>query len=194
MEKEIWAGVMNDPMIAVSLRPPMSWRTQTQTTIAEKHVTSIPLSTSDPEGRTPPQDMALVPRRQPPTLPGFFHQVSDDLILPDIEGAYLPRVLALFDLSTLESLEMTVSHAPAMGEVHYHLKAQSQATITLLDTSALRYLGPTPRDEDWAKYLFQVWTQVDICYPTEVNFLSSKCLLTWDDEPLNQRKLFKSDC
>ena len=70
-----------------------------------------------------------------------------------LEDAYLPEATTLFDLSTLESLEMTISHTPAMGEVHDCLQAQSLTRISLLSTSTWRYLVPSPRDEEpWAIY------------------------------------------
>ena len=43
----------NDPVVAASLRPPMSRRTQLQTPIAEKPIASIPPSTPELEGMTP---------------------------------------------------------------------------------------------------------------------------------------------
>ena len=45
-----------------------------------------------------------------------------DLTLPAIERVYLLVAPSLFDLSTLELLEMTVSHTPVMGKVHFHLE------------------------------------------------------------------------
>ena len=71
MEEEIWAGVMNDPVVVASLRPPILRRTQPQTPIAERPMASVSPSAPELEKTTPPQDLALVPRRQPPTLPGF---------------------------------------------------------------------------------------------------------------------------
>ena len=148
MEKDIWAGVMNDLVVAASPRPPMARGIPLQTPKLEKPVASVPPSASEPEGMTSPQDLALVPRRQPPPSPGFSPQVLVDLILPALEGAYLPGAPTLFDLSTLQLLEMIVSHTPAMGEVHYRLEAQNLARITLPDTSTWRYLGPSSREEE----------------------------------------------
>ena len=178
MEEEIWAGVMNDPVVAVSPRPPMSRRTQSQTPVAEKPMAAIPPSTSELEGMTPPQDLALVPWRKTTTTSRGFPKVPEDVVLPALEGAYLPGALTLFDFSTLESPEMTVSNTPAKDEVHYHLEAWSQARIALPDASACRYLGPSLRDKDWAKHLFQVWTWADIWSPNEANFLLRECPLT----------------
>ena len=79
MEEEIWAGVMNDPMVAASSRPPTPRRTLLQTLGVEKPVAAISLSASESEGMTPPQDLALVPRRQPPSPLGFSPQVPEDL-------------------------------------------------------------------------------------------------------------------
>ena len=150
VEESDWVN-MEDPMVAVSPRPPMSRRKPSQIPRVEKLMASISPSASQLEGTTPPQDLALVPRRQPPPPPGFSYKVPEGLILPAIEGAYLPGTTTLFDLSTLELLEMTISHTPVVAKVHYHLQAWCLARITLLDSSTWRYLGPFPRDEeDWA--------------------------------------------
>ena len=88
MEKEIWVGVMSDPVVASSLRPPTPRRILLQTPRVEKPMASISPSMSEPEGTTSPQDLALVPRRQPPPPPpGFSPQVLEDLIQPALEGA-----------------------------------------------------------------------------------------------------------
>ena len=71
MEKEIWAGVMSASIVAASPKPHMSRRTQSHTPIAKKLMASIPPSTPKPEGTTPPEGLALVPRRQPPPPLGF---------------------------------------------------------------------------------------------------------------------------
>ena len=129
MEEEIKAGVMNDPTVDASLRPPMSRRIQPQTPIAQRPMASVSPSAPKSKGMTPPQDLVLVPKRQPPPPPGFFLHIPEDLTLPSIESTYLPVASSLFDLSTLESLEMTVSDTPVMDKVHYCLEAQSQARI-----------------------------------------------------------------
>ena len=108
---------------------------------------SIPPSASELGGMTSPS-LGSSTKEAATTTPMVFPQVPEDLILPALEGAYLLGAPALFDLSTLELLEITVSNTPAMGEVHYHLEAWSQARITLPDTSTQRYLEPSPRDED----------------------------------------------
>ena len=66
MEEEIWEGVMNDPVVAASPRPLMPGGTLPQTPLAEKPMAAIPPSASEPEGMMTPEDLALVPRRQPP--------------------------------------------------------------------------------------------------------------------------------
>ena len=110
MEEEIQAGVMNDPMVAALLRPPTPRRIPSQIPGVEKPMASNSPSASELEGMTPPQDLAPVPRRQLPPPPGFSPQFPEDLVLPALEGAYLLGTPALFDLSTLESLEVTISH------------------------------------------------------------------------------------
>ena len=82
-----------------------------------------PPSAPDPEGVMPPEDLALVPRGQPPPSPRFSPQDLDDLTMLPLEDAYLPGAMTLLDVSALESLEMTISHTPAMGKVHYCFQA-----------------------------------------------------------------------
>ena len=151
MEKEIWEGVMKDSMVAAAPRASMPKTVPSQTSRVEKPMASIlpeTPSVSEPEGVAPPQDMALVPRRQPPSPPGFSPQVPEDLAIPPLEDAYLQGGPILFDLFTLESLEMMISYSPVTGKVHYCLQAQSLARVTLLSTSTWRYLGPSPRNEE----------------------------------------------
>ena len=45
--------------------------------------------------------------------------------MPLLEDTYLPGAITLFDLSTLELLEMTISYTPAMGEVHYSFRPRA---------------------------------------------------------------------
>ena len=78
------------------------------------------------------------------TTPGF----PPNLILPASEGAYLLGAPVLFDLLTIKALEVTIFHTLAMGEVHYHLQAQSLARVTLLSTSDQEYWEPFMRDEE----------------------------------------------
>ena len=141
MEEKIWAGVMNDPVVAALSRSPKPRWIPSQTPGVEKSVASISLSVSEPEGMTPPQDLALVPRRKPPPPPGFSLQVPEDLVLPVLDDAYLPEAPTLFDLSILEALEMSISHTPVMGKTHYCLQSQSLARITLPDSSTHRLPG-----------------------------------------------------
>ena len=65
-----------------------------------------------------------------------------------LEDAYLPGATTLFDLSALESLEMIISHTPAMGEVYYCLQAWSLTRISLLSMSSQRPLKPSPQVEE----------------------------------------------
>ena len=157
MEKEIQEGFRKDPMVAT---------TPTGVPILEKapspkgvplqmaRTKKLPCSTSlDPpsvpilEGVVPPQDLALVPSQwSPPPLaflpgPGAPH-------LPPLEDAYLPGTITLFDFSTLELLEMTISHIPVMGKVHYCLQTWSHTRISLLSMSSLRHLEPSPKVQE----------------------------------------------
>ena len=141
---------MNDPVVAASPRAPTPKRVTLQTPGVEKPMVSIspePPSASEPEGVVSPEDLALVPRRQP-SPSRVSPQVMEDLTTPPLVDAYLLGAPALLDLSSLESLEMTISHTLAMGEVHYYLQAQSLARITLPSTSIQRYLGLSSRDKE----------------------------------------------
>ena len=63
---------MNDPVAAASPRLPMPRRVPWQAPRVEKPMASIspePPFASKPEEVAPPQDQALVPKRQPPPLP-----------------------------------------------------------------------------------------------------------------------------
>ena len=50
----------------------------------------------------------------------------DDPKIPPLEGEYVPGTMpvgTLLDLTALESLQVTMSHIPVTGEVHYHLQS-----------------------------------------------------------------------
>ena len=172
---------MNDPMAAALLRPSIPRRILLQTPRVEKLVASISPSASEPEGMTPPQDLNLVPRRQPPPTPGFSPQVPEGLILPALEGAYLLWAPVLFDLLTLDSLEMTISHTPAVGKVHYHFRlgawlGWSYQTPPHRDTwDPLQGTKKTEQislpSVDSSRYLLSQWNELFIkwmlAYPTE---------------------------
>ena len=49
----------------------------------------------------------------------------------------LAGAMTLLDLSTLESLEMTIGHTLMMGKVHYYLQAQSLIYVRQYSTKAL---------------------------------------------------------
>ena len=154
MEEEIQEGVRKDPVIATALtgaptleKAPSPERIPPQMARVEK--LTIPTSLDPPlvpqlEGAVPPKGLVLVPRRQPLPPPRFSPQGPEDLIMPPLEDAYLPGATTLFGLSTLESLEMTISHIPATGKVHYCFQAQSLTRISLLSTSSWRPLEPSP--------------------------------------------------
>ena len=110
-------------------------------------MTTISPSASEPEGMTTPQDLALVPKRQPPPPPGFSSEVPEDLIFPALEGTYLLGVSALIELSTLGSLEVTISTS-VMGKFPLCLQVQSLAKVTLPSTSDEEYQGPSPKDKE----------------------------------------------
>ena len=49
------------------------------------------------------------------STPWVLPQDLDGLTMPPLEDAHLPGAMALLDFSTLELLEMTISHAPVTG-------------------------------------------------------------------------------
>ena len=53
IEEDIWAGVINDPLVAASSTTPMLRRTQSQTPVAEKSAASSPPFTPELEGMAP---------------------------------------------------------------------------------------------------------------------------------------------
>ena len=127
------------PMVATALartptleKAPSPERVRLQMAGVEELISSIspdPPSVPELEGVVPPQDLALVPRRQPPPPSRFSLQVPEDLTMVPLEDKNLPGAMILFDLCGLESLEMTISHTLAMGEVHYHLQAWNLTRI-----------------------------------------------------------------
>ena len=63
--------------------------------------------------------------------------------------------MSLLDLSTLQSLEMTISHTLAMGDITYHLQAQSFTRMSLLSTSSQGQLEPSPKVKElWVIIMF----------------------------------------
>ena len=179
MEKEIWEGVRKDPMVATALtgaptleKAPSPKRVPPQMARAEELTCSTspdPPSVPKLEGAAPPQDLALVPSRQPPP-PQVFSPGPEDLGMPPLEDAYLPGAMTLFDLSTLELLEMTISHTPAMGKVHYCLQAWSLTRISLLSTSSQRHLEPSPKVEEPCAIIM-----LHYIMGTPVSNIDSKC-------------------
>ena len=84
------------------------------------------------------------------STPRISPQDLDNLAMVPLEDAHQPRGMTLLDLSTLESLEITISHNPAMGKVHYHLQAQSFTRMSLLSTSSQGQLKLSPKvKEPW---------------------------------------------
>ena len=126
MEMEILEGARKDPMAPTSLErvPSPMPRVEEPTTAPAPN----PLPASKPEGAAFPEELALVPRKWPLPPPGFSPLGSDDPEIPPLEDAYGPGAMlmgTLLDLTALESLQVTISHIPVTGEVHYHLQAQS---------------------------------------------------------------------
>ena len=127
------------------------------------------------EGAPSLEDLALVSKRQPPPL-GFSTLGSDDLVMLPLEDAYMPGAMILLDLTTLESLEMTISNTLAMGEVHYHLQAWSFTRMFLPSTSSQGQLEPSPK-------IKELWAIIMLLYIMETPILSTD----QSKYPLSQR-------
>ena len=78
--------------------------------------------------------------------PGFAPLGVDDpkiLLLEDVYGPVAMPMGTLLDLTALESLQVTISHIPAAGEVHYHIQAQSINRMSLPGASSQEQLEPS---------------------------------------------------
>ena len=155
MEQEIWEAIRKDSVVATTStrvptpkRPPYQKESHHRCLERRSSTSPDPPSMSKSKGLAPPQDLALVPRRQPTSAPGFSPKNPYDLIMPPLEDAHMPGTMILFSLSTLESLEMTISHTLVTSEVHYPLKAQSFTRMSLANTSSWGQLGPSVKVKD----------------------------------------------
>ena len=85
---------------------------------AEEFVCSAcqtPPPVPEPEGVVPPSGPSHITKEASTTTHQVSLQVPEDLTMPPLEDTYLPGAMTLFDLSTLESLVMTISHTPVIG-------------------------------------------------------------------------------
>ena len=123
MEKEIWEGVRKDPWLPCLWKGPLHQHPEWRNLPALLHLT-IHLGLNS---------KGLCPLRNWPWCwegghhhPRFSPLGLDDTEMPPLEDVYRPRAMpmgTLLDPTALESLQMTISHIPVMGEVHYHLQA-----------------------------------------------------------------------
>ena len=130
MEKEILEGARKSP-VAPSLERALSQmpRVEKPTSAPAPH----PPLTSKLKGAAPPEELALVLRRQLPP-PGFAPLGLDDPEVLPLEDVYMPRAMpmgTLLDLTALESLQVNISHIWVTGEIHYHLQAWSVSRMSL---------------------------------------------------------------
>ena len=116
--------------------------------------TSAPASTpppmSKPEGDVSPEELALC-QEGGYHPPGLSPLGSDDINIPPVEDVYGPGPMptgTLLDLTALESLQVSISHTLATGEVHYHLHSQSITRMSLPSTSSQEQLEPSPKIEE----------------------------------------------
>ena len=131
MEMEILEGARKDLMAPTSLKKapsPISRVEEPTSTPAPN-----PLPAYEPEGPVSPEELALVPRRWP--LPPLVFPLlgRDDSEIPpleDTDGPVARPIGSMLGLTALASLKMTVLHMPVMGEVHYHLQAQSTTRMS----------------------------------------------------------------
>ena len=69
--------------------------------------------------------------------PRFSPLGLDDTEILPLEDVYtsvaMPMVI-LLDLTALESLQVTISHIPVIGEIYYHLQAWSVTRMSLAGT------------------------------------------------------------
>ena len=107
--------------------------------------------TSTPAPNPPPTtklEGAASPEEPPPR---FAPLGMDDPEIPLLEDAYRPVAMpmgTLLDLTTLESLQMTISHILVTGQVHFHLQAQSIIRMSLPGASSQEQLESSPKIEE----------------------------------------------
>ena len=92
------------------------------------------------------------------TTPRFTPQGVDDPKILPLEDVYRPVAMpmgTLLDLTALETLQVTISHIPATGEVHYHLQAWSITRMFQPGTSSQEQLEPSPKIKElWVIIMF----------------------------------------
>ena len=84
-----------------------------------------PPPASELEGPVSPEELALVPKRQPLPSPRFAPLGADNSKIQPLEDLYEPVAMpigSMLDPTALGSLQITVLHMPATGEVYYHLQ------------------------------------------------------------------------
>ena len=94
--------------------------------------------TSEPEEAVQPEELALVPRRRPPAPPGFTLLWADESEPLPLEGLDWPvsmSIEAQLGLTTVGSLQVTISHYPVMGKVWCQYQSQTIAQMCLVQTS-----------------------------------------------------------
>ena len=139
MEMEIWVGVRKNPMATTPSKRALSLIPRVEEPTSATALNPPP--TSELEGAVSPEDLALVPRRWPLPPPGFLPWAQMTL------QYCLRRICMGMDLTALKSLQVTISHTPATGEVHYHLQAQSITRRSLSGTSPQEHLKPLSKDQ-----------------------------------------------
>ena len=135
MEVEI-LGEARKGLVALSSRNALSPMPGVKETINTPSPNPPPAS--KPEEAESPEELALVPRRQPLPPPGFAPLGMDDSEILPLEDAYRPvasPIGSMLDLTALVLLQMTISHRQAIGEVHYFFQAQS-ITRTFLSSAS----------------------------------------------------------
>ena len=110
-----------------------------------------PPPVSKPQRAASSEDLALMLRRWPLQPPRFSPLDSDDLAIPPLESMYRQGAMpmgTMLDLTALESLQVTISHTPATGEVHCHLQTWSITMRSLSSISSQEHLEPSLKIEE----------------------------------------------
>ena len=92
------------------------------------------MPTSEPEEAVHSEKLALVQRRRPLASPGFTLSWADESRPPPLEDAEWPVSIPLgaqLELTSMWSMQVTISHYPVMGEVQYQYQSQVIAQMSL---------------------------------------------------------------
>ena len=148
MEMEIWEGVRKDPMATTpskgSLHQQLEWRSLPVLLHLSLYLHQMGRGCVSWGPGPGAKKVATTTLR-------FSPLGSDNPAIPPLEDMYRHGTKAmgtLLDLTALVSLQVTISHTPVTGEVHYHLQAQSITRRSLSGTSCQEHLELSPKIEE----------------------------------------------